>query len=93
MSDSTRKTAGALDVRSIIGTLLSVYGVILLLMGLFGDTDPASPDAPTGNGDLNPNLYAGLALLAVGLAFIVWWRLRPTVVPDDVDRDVERPDV
>ena len=31
-----RHTAGALDIRNIIGGLLSVYGVILLVMGLFG---------------------------------------------------------
>jgi len=94
MSDPTRRTAGAFDVRNIIGALLTVYGVILLLMGLFGETDPASPDAP-GNGDINANLWAGLGLLVVGLAFIAWWRLRPIRVPDDIEanKDVDRPDV
>jgi hypothetical protein len=97
MTETTKKTSGALDVRNIIGALLTLYGVILLLMGLFGSTEPASPDAPSGGGDVNANLWAGLALLAVGLAFIAWWRLRPIVVPEDPaevagQKDVERPD-
>lgn len=91
---TTKKTSGALDVRNIIGALLTAYGVILLPMGLFGSAEPASPDAPAGGGDINANLWAGLALLVVGLGFIAWWRLRPIVVPDDVrdQKDVERPD-
>jgi hypothetical protein len=51
-----KKTAGALDVRNIIGLLMAVYGVILVLMGLFSDsTAPKSAD-------VNSNLWAGLAL-------------------------------
>ena len=68
------RTAGALDIRNIIGGLLGTYGVILLLMGLFGDT------APEKTGDVNANLWAGLALLAVGLGFLAWAKLRPVVV-------------
>jgi hypothetical protein len=94
MTESTaKKTSGAFDVRNIIGGLLTVYGVILLLMGIFASAEPASPDAPSGGGEINANLWAGLALLVVGLGFIAWWRLRPIVVPDDVpdQEDVERP--
>ena len=42
MSEHTgqKHTAGALDIRNIIGGLLGVYGVILVLMGLFGDKVP-----------------------------------------------------
>ena len=79
----TKKTSGALDVRNIIGSLLTIYGVILVLLGLFASADPASPDAPSGGGDVNANLWAGLALLVVGLGFIAWWRLRPVVVPEE----------
>ena len=68
------RTAGALDIRNIIGGLLGTYGVILLLMGLFGDT------APEKTGDVNANLWAGVALLAVGLGFLAWAKLRPVVV-------------
>jgi hypothetical protein len=76
-----KKTAGALDVRSIIGMLLTAYGVILTVMGLFAD--PATEKT----GGVNANLWTGLVLLVVGLGFIVWARLRPLVVPDDVDKD------
>jgi len=93
MTDTTSKhTAGAFDVRNIIGALLGIYGAILVVMGLFGDPDPASPDAPSGGGDVNANLWAGLALLVVAAIFLVWSRWRPLVVPTDVDKDLKRPD-
>ena len=86
MSEATaRKTAGAFDVRNIIGALLTIYGVILLLMGLFGDT------APEKTGDVNANLWAGIALLAVGLGFMAWQKLRPLAVPEDLDKDEVQP--
>ena len=87
MTDSKpeKKTAGALDIRAIIGLLLTTYGVILTVMGLFADPDEDR------TGGVNANLWAGLALLAVGLGFIAWARLRPIVVPDNIDRDMQRP--
>ncbi|WP_205473157.1 hypothetical protein [Nocardioides sp. SYSU D00038] len=71
-----RHTAGVLDIRNIIGGLLAAYGVILTLMGLFGDKELEK------TGDVNANLWAGLALLAVGIGFLLWARLRPVVVPE-----------
>ena len=32
-------TAGIYDIRNIIGSLLTIYGVILTAMGLFGDPE------------------------------------------------------
>ena len=75
----TKHTAGALDIRNIIGALLGVYGVILLLMGLFGDQQSEK------TGDVNANLSAGLALVVVAAVFVVWARLKPIVVPDHVE--------
>ena len=77
----------ALDIRNIIGLLLSVYGVILVLMGIFGDIDAEK------TGDVNANLWAGLGLLVVGAAFLTWARLKPIVVPTSThtDDDDERP--
>jgi hypothetical membrane protein len=79
---SEKKTAGAFDVRNIIGALLSVYGVILLLVGIFnGDGGPKSAD-------INSNLYAGIILLVVGVGFLAWARVRPVVVdPEAIDRE------
>jgi hypothetical protein len=71
-----RHTAGLLDIRAIIGGLLGIYGVILTLMGIFGDEEGDK------TGDVNANLWAGLVMLAVGIGFIVWARVRPVVVPE-----------
>jgi drug/metabolite transporter (DMT)-like permease len=76
-----KKTAGALDVRNIIGMLMAVYGVILVLLGIFSDSTAAK------TGDVNANLYAGLGLLAIAAVFFGWARLRPIVVPQDVDAE------
>jgi len=70
-------SAGAMDVRNVIGSLLAIYGVILTAMGLFGDK---SLDK---TGDINANLIAGIALLVVGGIFLAWARLKPIVIPDD----------
>ena len=71
-----RHNAGLLDIRNIIGGLLAAYGVILTLMGLFGD------EALSRTGGVNANLWAGLVLLVVGIAFMAWARLRPVFVPE-----------
>jgi hypothetical protein len=78
---SAKHTAGALDIRNIIGGLLAVYGVILVAMGLFGDKELEK----TGN--VNANLWSGLALLVVGVAFLAWARIKPVVVPEHVEKD------
>jgi hypothetical protein len=74
-----KHTAGALDIRNIIGGLLGVYGVLLVLMGIFGDKEYEK------TGDINANLWAGLALVVVSAVFLTWARLRPIVVPEHVD--------
>jgi hypothetical protein len=84
-SGSSKRTAGAFDIRNIIGGLLAVYGVILILMGIFHDYDPKK------TGDVNANLWAGLAMAVVGAGFMLWAWLRPIVVPDDVPAKDEGP--
>ncbi|GAA4707050.1 hypothetical protein [Nocardioides conyzicola] len=69
-------TAGAFDIRNIIGGLIGVYGVILTVMGLVGDQEQDK------TGGVNANLWAGLVMLAIGAAFLVWARVRPVVVPE-----------
>jgi LPXTG-motif cell wall-anchored protein len=81
-----KKTAGALDIRNIIGLLLSVYGVILVFMGIFGDKELGK------TGDVNANLWAGVGLLVVGGIFLTWAKIRPVIVPADVHaQDGDRP--
>lgn len=73
-----KKTAGAFDIRNVIGALLGVYGVILLLMGAFGNEQSAK------TGGINANLWAGIVLIVVAGAFLLWsWR-RPVRI-DEVD--------
>ncbi len=77
--------AGAFDIRNIIGALMGVYGVILALAGIFGDPELDK------TGDVNANLWTGLVLIVVAAFFIGWARLRPIVVPEDVDRPDDDP--
>ena len=83
MSTNTtgQHTAGLLDIRNIIGALLGTYGVILTLLGIFADPQEDK------TGGVNANLYAGLALLVAGAIFMAWAKLRPVVVPDEVEHE------
>jgi hypothetical protein len=76
--------AGIFDIRNIIGALLTVDGLIILLVGLFGETGEDK------TGGVNANLWAGLVLVVVGVVFLAWARLRPVVVPDDFEGDHDR---
>lgn len=80
-----RHTAGAFDIRNFIGALLGLYGVILTLLGIFGDK------AYGKTGNVNANLYAGIVLLVISAFFIVWARLKPILVPEHVEPAEEDP--
>lgn len=73
-----RHRAGLFDIRSIIGLLIGIYGVILVITGFF-----TSDDQITKSDGVNVNLWAGLVMVVVGVAFVLWARLRPIVVPED----------
>ena len=75
--DQKKRSIGAFDIRFVIGALIGAYGLILTLLGLFNATE-----AQLRRGDgLNINLWAGLGMLVVGVAFTIWARWRPLVVP------------
>ena len=80
-----KKTAGAFDIRNIIGLLLGIYGVVLLLAGLFMDKEEAK------TGGVNANLWTGLALAVAAAVFLTWARLKPIIVPPDVERVEDDP--
>ncbi|MEU8959695.1 hypothetical protein AB0C93_36025 [Streptomyces sp. NPDC048518] len=79
VSDLEAKSATAarlFDIRRIIGGLFVVYGIIVTIAGITAsDADLKKAE------DININLWTGLAMLALGLFFLVWLWLRPMVVP------------
>ncbi len=68
------KSAGAFDIRNVIGALLGVYGLILLGMAAFG---PLEEDK---TGGVNANLWVGIVLVVVAGIFLVWARVKPVEV-------------
>ena len=85
------RPARPLDIRNFIGILLGLYGIILTVMGLFGDTEAlAGPFhqarfCPTGG--INANLWAGIFLLIGSAIFLGWAKLRPVTVLHHIDGD------
>ncbi|MFI7242853.1 hypothetical protein [Streptomyces qinglanensis] len=72
----SRTAARLFDVRRIIGGLFVVYGVLVTLAGVF-----ASDEDLKKAQDININLWTGLAMLLLGLGFLLWLRLSPTIPP------------
>ncbi|APY87856.1 hypothetical protein DCW30_08900 [Streptomyces alfalfae] len=86
VSELERKSATAarlFDIRRIIGGLFVVYGIIVTIAGVTAsDADLAKAE------DININLWTGLGMLALGLFFLGWLWLRPTVAapaPESAD--------
>ena len=88
-STGTRHAAGAFDVRNVIAGLIGFYGLVLVVVGIVGDSE--AEQAKTGGVDAN--LWAGIAMLVFAAAFALWSRLRPVVVDPgaDVTGDDDRP--
>ncbi|MGW0860021.1 hypothetical protein [Streptomyces sp. NPDC002690] len=79
VSDLESKSATAarlFDIRRIIGGLFVIYGVIVTIAGI----NPSDADLKKAQG-VNINLWTGLAMLVLGLLFLVWMWLRPTQAP------------
>jgi hypothetical protein len=78
-------TARRFDIRRIIGGLFVLYGAALLIAGLV-DGDAAARKAA----GIDINLWTGLAMLLLGIGFLVWMRLNPVQAPEPA-RDDDRP--
>ena len=78
---SEKQVAGAFDVRNVIAALIGFYGVVLLAVAVFGE------DQSEKTGDVDANLWAGLAMVVFALAFALWSRLRPVVVQERKPED------
>ena len=75
--------AGAFDIRTFITMLIGIYGLVLVVMGLFftSEEDLAKAD------DLNINLWAGLGMVVLAALFQAWAMWRPVVVPEHERRE------
>lgn len=68
------------DIRTIVGGLLAAYGVILIVVAVTYD----STFQRMKTGGIDVNLWAGIGMLAAGIVFFAWVRLRPVRRPDQV---------
>ncbi|MER0446238.1 hypothetical protein ABR738_17005 [Streptomyces sp. Edi4] len=79
VTELERKSASAarlFDIRRIIGGLFTLYGVIVTVAGVMA----SDADLKKAQG-ININLWTGLGMLALGLFFLTWLKLRPTAPP------------
>ena len=81
-SADTPKSAAArlFDIRSLIGGLFVLYGIMLTVAGFF-----TSHKNLVKASNININLWMGIGMLIVGGLFVLWWRLRPLVRPSQPD--------
>ena len=87
-TDRATGMASLFDLRMVIGGLLTLYGVVLTVMGLFASHEAKAKAKAAG---ININLWAGLVILAGGAVFLAWARLRPLRAEDLQDTDTDRP--
>ncbi|WP_432253029.1 hypothetical protein [Streptomyces sp. HNM1019] len=79
VEDLQQKSATAarlFDVRRIIGGLFVIYGIIVLIAGFTA----SDADVRKASG-INISLWTGACMLAVGLLFLLWMKLRPLSAP------------
>jgi len=75
---TSRRADVLFDIRTVIGALFAVYGVVCLVAGLVSFT--AADRAKTGG--VNLNLWTGLGMLVLSAAFLIWSFSRP-LHPDE----------
>lgn len=74
-----KQSAGLFDIRNIIGLLVLIYGVVLTVMGFSVSDEQLAKSA-----GWNVNLWAGVAMILLGIFFMGWAYLRPVVVTTTV---------
>lgn len=82
------RKAGAFDIRTFIAMLIGIYGIVLVLMGLFATSDEDLAKAD----DFNVNLWAGIGMIVAAAVMQAWAMLRPVVVPVDDGAEPDRPE-
>jgi len=76
---TSRRADVLFDIRTVIGALFAVYGVVCLVAGLVSFS--AADRAKTGG--VNLNLWTGLGMLVLSAAFLVWSFSRPLHPAED----------
>src|SRR3954454_18841138 len=72
VSESASRISQLFDLRLLIGGLLSLYGVILIVVGLLDSGSDVAQAAGVG-----VHFWTGIGVLVGGLLFLLWMRLRP----------------
>ena len=75
------------DLRTIIGGLFTLYGVFLTIYGILDSSEAVRKAA-----GVRINLWTGLGMLAVGLVFLAWMKLRPLTTEELIEAQHEDPD-
>lgn len=74
------------DMRTIIGFLFGLYGIVCLIWGLVSYT---AADAKKSGG-ININLWSGIGMIIVSAIFIIWSLSRPLGVGEsDTDQPTD----
>lgn len=81
-SEEAPKSAASrlFDIRLLIGGLFLLYGAMLTIAGFF-----TSASARAKASGININLWLGIGMLVLGILFLVWRALNPTIIarPDE----------
>lgn len=67
--DEHDASSSLFDLRYLIGGLFTFYGVVLIIASFFVSN--------VKSGGINIDLWLGIAMLILGVFFLLWARLRP----------------
>ncbi|MEB8340741.1 hypothetical protein [Streptomyces endophyticus] len=72
-STASQRRSALFDIRALIALLFGVYGVVVLLVGIFA----TSHAEIAKSGGINLNVWCGAGMLLLSGFFAAWIRLRP----------------
>jgi hypothetical protein len=84
LEEKSATAARLFDVRRIIGGLFVIYGILVTIAGI-----TVSDEGLEKAQDININLWTGIAMLILGVLFLLWLRLRPLPAPQHGERPPE----
>ena len=79
-AEIAKKATSLFDLRKVIAGVMLVYGVVLVLVGIFG----SEADKKKAAG-ININLWVGIALLILGALFVAWALWRPLISDEEAE--------